>query len=105
MLEGYLTNKKKVWKVMETHPATHDSDKLLWLAFLCIHHNLQGVIGKATYVKLRALIMDEDTPTMETVRRIRQKFQEEGHFRGKLWEDRHMRKEEMHEHFAEELRE
>lgn len=83
MSEGILTCKGKVTSILSEHEETRDSDKLLWLAYLCKHHDLKNKIGWISYAQLKAVIMDDNTPTMESVRRVRQKLQEDGKFVGK----------------------
>ena len=83
MSEGLNTCKDKVLSMLSQYEETRDSDKLLWLAYLCKYHGLKETLGLENYLKLKKLIMHEDTPTMETVRRIRQKIQEAGSFIGK----------------------
>jgi hypothetical protein len=39
-------------------------------------------MGKEAYMKFRSWFMDSDIPSMESIRRCRQKWQEEGHFEG-----------------------
>lgn len=82
MSEGILTCKDKVSTILEQYPVTRDSDKLLFLAYLCEHHGLKRKIGFQAYDELKKVIMDDKTPTMESIRRVRQKLQEGGQYVG-----------------------
>jgi hypothetical protein len=81
-LEGLKTCKNKVSFILDKFKSTRDDDKQLWLAYLVIHHDLKAKIGDDAYKNLKELIMDKKTPTMESIRRIRQKLQEDGYFIG-----------------------
>ena len=96
MTNGLLTTKDRVGNLLENNPELRDSDKLLWLAYLNQEHGLKDLIGLDAYYKLKELVMDDNTPTMESIRRVRQKYQEEGFYLGES------RKERMQE--AEEVR-
>jgi len=88
MTEAVVTIKSKVEKILNKFPITRDSDKLLWLGYLVQYHNLKTALGEEGYKALKAVIMHEDTPTMESVRRVRQKLQEEGKYQGNKRKDR-----------------
>jgi len=83
MSEGILTCKDKVNEILADYNETRDSDKLLFLAYLCKYHGLKQKLGPIAYAQLKAIIMDDNTPTMESIRRVRQKLQEDGQFVGK----------------------
>jgi hypothetical protein len=82
MSEGIETCKDKVGLLLSEYVTLRDSDKLLWLAYLCKYHNLRNALGESGYQKLKAVIMDDKTPTMESIRRVRQKYQEGGMYAG-----------------------
>jgi hypothetical protein len=88
MTEGLKTVKDKVGNLLEKYPELRDSDKLLWLAYLNAEHKMRNVIGEAAYIRLKAIVLDENTPTMESIRRIRQKYQEDGLYVGEKRGDR-----------------
>ena len=81
MSEGIITCKDKVESILNKYGETRDSDKLLWLAYLCTNHGLNNILGDK-YPEFKKMIMNESTPTMESIRRIRQKFQEDGKYVG-----------------------
>lgn len=82
MSEGLETCKDKVGFLLNEYVALRDSDKLLWLAYLCKFHDLKNKLGLDGYRKLKEVIMEDDTPTMESIRRVRQKYQENGMYAG-----------------------
>lgn len=82
MSESLKHTKEKVEFLLSEYPQLRDSDKLLWLAFLSKFHDLKNTLGDEAYGKLKQIIMDKKTPTMESVRRVRQKIQEQGLFIG-----------------------
>jgi hypothetical protein len=88
MTDGLKTVKSVVGSLLEQCPELRDSDKMLWLAYLNVEHNVGNVIGWDAYSKLKAVLLDERTPTMESVRRIRQKYQESGLYTGKKRKER-----------------
>ncbi len=75
--------KDRVEFLLSKHPVCRDDDKLLWIAYLVTFHDLKLAIGNDAYEKFKKILLDEDTCSMESVRRVRQKFQEEGSFIGK----------------------
>jgi len=82
MINDLIKQKERVEFVLEKYPSTRDSDKLLWLAYLVIFHDLKNVLGEEHYELLKSVVMDKTCPTMESIRRLRQKFQEGGKFVG-----------------------
>jgi hypothetical protein len=88
MTESLVTCKEKVGHILNAYPETRDSDKTLWLAYLVIFHNLKNTLGEENYRVFKAIIMNDKTPTMESIRRIRQKFQEDGKYVGENRIDR-----------------
>ena len=86
--EKLVTIKDTVGGLLETYPELRDSDKLLWLAYLNYKHSMKKIIGEDAYFKLKAIVMDDSTPTMETIRRVRQKFQQNGEYVGEKRQER-----------------
>lgn len=78
MSDGILTCRDKVSSILDRYPVTRDSDKLLFLAYLCENHSLKTKIGFLAYEELKKVIMDDKTPTMESISRARRKLQENG---------------------------
>jgi hypothetical protein len=93
MTEGLDNVKNTVEFLLKKYPITRDSDKILWLGFLNIKLDLKARIlkcasGEEAYEVFKEVLMDEDTPTMESVRRTRQKFQQEGKYHGESRQER-----------------
>lgn len=86
--ESIRTTKHKVEELLEKYPPLRDSDKLLWLAYLVRYHNLKAHLGDEAYSHLKEIIMDTNTPTMESIRRVRQKLQEQGKYVGEKRKER-----------------
>ena len=82
MIKDLVKAKDKVESLLKSYPECQDNDKLLWLAYLVVFHDLRKTLGEEAYVKFRELLLNEDTVTMESIRRVRQKFQEEGKYVG-----------------------
>ena len=82
MLGDLIKIKDKVRYVLENYPKTRDCDKHLWLAYMCIFHNLKQKMGDVPYKIFRDMFLSSDVPVTESVRRVRQKFQEEGLYTG-----------------------
>lgn len=82
MLKDLKKAKDKVEYILETIPVTRDCDKTLWLVYLAAFHDLKKELGDEAYNKFKSILLDKDTCTMESIRRMRQKFQEEGKFQG-----------------------
>lgn len=74
--------KDRVEYLLKTYPQTRDCDRVLWLAYLCIFHNLKEEISQNGYRGLYHVVTNPATCSMESVRRTRQKFQEAGHYVG-----------------------
>ena len=94
MVDDILTVKDRVFHILETVPATRDSDKLLIMRFL--------VETKVGYYVKNGLFIPyshfDDLPSFESIRRVRQKFQEQGLFLAseKVKELREINEYEMH---------
>lgn len=89
--------KDKVGSILNEYPAARDDDKLLWLLYLKMFCGLT----EEGWEILWPILAEENTPAMESIRRIRQKFQENGLYLG---EKRQKRLEES-EAVIESLRE
>lgn len=88
MLEQLLTVRAKVGYLLDTFPPLRDNDKLLWLAYLNQFHGLRAKLGDESYNVLKAIIISSETPSTESIRRVRQQFQEEGNYLGEKREKR-----------------
>lgn len=88
----------KVEYVLKTFPSSRDSDKKLWMFYMSEFHNLPRILrsSRDPYFSFSNLLLDESTPTMESIRRVRQKFQQDGLYLGskrlvKLEEEKRVR--------------
>ena len=76
MVDDILSVKDQVYHILERYPATRDSDKLLIMRYL--------VETKVGYYVRNGLFIPyshfDDLPSFESIRRVRQKFQEQGLF-------------------------
>ena len=88
MIEDLITNKEKVEDLLSKYPATRDSDKLLWLAYLVVYRDLRFKIGPEAYLKFKNILLSPETSSMESIRRVRQKLQEDGLYIGTKRKDK-----------------
>lgn len=82
MINDLKKAKDRVQFLLSKYPATRDCDKTLWLAYLVCYHDLKNQLEKDGYESFKKLLLSGDTCTMESIRRIRQKFQEHGFYVG-----------------------
>lgn len=77
------TTKDRVELLLKKFPATRDNDKLLWLAYAVHYKDLRSVFNNAgAYRVFKSWLLSSGVPTFESVRRVRQKFQESGKYVG-----------------------
>lgn len=86
MMASLESAKDKVAWLLDKYPDTRDCDKTLYVYYLYFFCGLDGYVGKHVVPQVVTCIKQANTP--ETVRRVRQKYQEEGHYRGKRWWER-----------------
>lgn len=77
-LEQIEKVKDRVEHILEAYPQTRNSDKLLWLAYMSMFGEIKEVMDDRTYQSFKKLLMDEKTPTFESLSRCRRKLQESG---------------------------
>jgi len=82
LLKDILRVKDKVESALQKYPETQDDDKLLWLAVMVMFYDLKLSIGEAGYIKLKEWLLKNNVPASESIRRVRQKFQESGQYVG-----------------------
>lgn len=99
MISDLKKVKDKVAWILNKYPNTRDSDKLLWIAYLVTYHDLRNQIGDEAYNKMKSIIMDKNTASMESVRRVRQKLQEDGLYLGENRKQRLDEADEVREYF------
>lgn len=81
MLEDLKSVKDIVEYLLAKYPETRDDDTLLQIGVLNIKCNLRNRIGDIAYQKLKKILIQE-APKLESIRRIRAKFQQEGLYQG-----------------------
>lgn len=84
MTETPKSTKDRVEFLLKNYPSTRDDDKKLWLAYLNLYCELADKVNKAKMPSevFKQILLDEETPSTESIRRIRQKFQESGFYVG-----------------------
>lgn len=70
--------KDQVEKMLRLSPSTRVNDKLLWMAVVTDNHGLYQELGPVAYKKLMAFLKKENVPGMDSVGRVRRKFQQQG---------------------------
>ncbi len=78
MIKDLNSIKDRVYSILEKHPITRDDDRLLFLAYMVTYHRLKAVT--TSYESFREFFLNKNTPSTESIRRCRQKIQEEGFF-------------------------
>lgn len=78
MLRDLESVKDNVAQILDKYPETRNDDKLLWIAYMVFFCKLQDVLGQEGYQKFKALMLSKNTPMPESIRRVRQKYQEDG---------------------------
>lgn len=83
MLQDLVHCKDRVEYLLQNDPTTRDCDKKLWLLYLFTFHDLRSIDNVTMPSKrVTEILLAKDTPTAESIRRIRQKFQESGMYVG-----------------------
>ena len=84
MINQILKVKDAVAYILSKDPETRDCDKLLYLRYLEEFHRIEFVLKHTSdpYSALKNLLLDPEIPSPESVRRVRQKFQEQGRYLG-----------------------
>jgi len=79
MLKTLKRISDKVRVILEKMPSSRDCDKTLTLAYLNYHHGLKDTLGDK-YDAFKSIWFS--SPSTESIRRARQKLQENGEFQG-----------------------
>ena len=87
MLEDLKDVKSTVEYLLKNFPETRDDDSLLQLAVINIKCKLRKRIGDDAYKILKEVLLNE-APKLESIRRVRAKFQEDGLYQGTLREQK-----------------
>lgn len=86
-------NKSHVEDALKKYPNTRTSDKMLYAAVLEDSFELSSYIGSTAYLKLCKFLSKPEVPSMETVARIRRRFQADGQYDAKDNGRKHIEKE------------
>lgn len=102
MLEDIKNVYDKVKLILEKYPPSRDDDTLLYLAFLNANYAFKDRVNSATepYEIIKHIMLK--APKFESVRRCRQKIQEEGLFIGTNRKHRKQEEEKIREFYREE---
>jgi len=74
-----ISGKDRVNFLLSAYPSLRDDDKKLWISYLVMYHNLQDVLTMPQpFEALCSLLLKEGICSSETIRRLRQKLQENG---------------------------
>jgi len=77
------TTKEKIEHLLKNYPELRDDDRKLWLSYLITFHNLQDIfLCPKPFESLCDLLLKKEISNAETIRRIRQKFQQSGLYVG-----------------------
>lgn len=78
-----MNTTQKVEFLLKSSKGLRSNDMKLWIAYLVMFHDLQTVLNKRKpYEQFKNLILDDAVPSMETIRRARQKLQAAGKYIG-----------------------
>ena len=100
MIKDLKKVKHQVPYVLERVPEARDDDKVLWLAVMVQFYGLRKDINNflhEPYLAFKGWFLGKKIPSMESVRRVRQKVQEKGQFRGTKWRKRHAEEKKVRE--------
>jgi hypothetical protein len=101
MLDKILKVKDKVMSVLRDFPQTRESDKLVWLAYMCQYHGLKDQMGKESYMRFKQWFLQDTVPCHESIRRVRAQIQSSGLFRGENYKERRAQAKEVYHHFGD----
>ena len=90
MLDHLVKTKDKVGYLLENYPPLRDDDKKLWLAFLNVFCDMKIKLENDPnpYLVYKDIILNKDTPSFESLGRVRRKFQEVGKYVGEKRQER-----------------
>lgn len=79
IVDQLKTGRSRIEYLLENYPSLRDNDKKLWISYLVMFHNLQDILlMPKPFDALCDLLLKDDIIQYESIRRIRQKIQEEG---------------------------
>lgn len=76
--------KSRVEHLLKNYNALRDNDMQLWLSYLVMFHGMKERINDSCnpYEEFCDIVLDKEVPTMESIRRSRQAFQEKSLYVG-----------------------
>lgn len=81
LLKEFEGVKNKVAFLLKNYKSLRGNDMKLWISYLVMYHNLQASLkGGNPFDAFCVLVMDDRVPGMESIRRVRQKLQENGEY-------------------------
>lgn len=70
MIKDLVKAKDRVEHILKEYPTSRDSDKVLWLAYLVMFHDLRKILGPTAYAEFKTILLNDDTCTMESWIRV-----------------------------------
>ena len=79
-----FNTKNRVEHLLLNYPALRDCDIQLWLGYLVMFHGMKDRLNESSdpYEEFCDIVLDKDVPAIETIRRSRQQFQQNGLYLG-----------------------
>lgn len=79
-----FNTKNRVEHLLLNYPALRDCDIQLWLGYLVMFHGMKDRLNESSdpYEEFCDIVLDKDVPAIETIRRSRQLFQQNGLYLG-----------------------
>lgn len=79
ILKEFESTKSRVEFLLKNYKSLRSNDTKLWISYLVMYHNLQASLtANDPCTTFCDLVLNETVPNMETIRRVRQKLQEDG---------------------------
>ena len=76
------TSKDRIEFLLKNYPSLRDDDKKLWISYLVMFHGLQDILMMPQpFDALCNLLLTQDVVKAESIRRVRQKLQEQGSYK------------------------
>ena len=82
VVEQFSSVRERVDFLLKSYPSLRDDDKKLWISYLVLYHGLQDVLSRPQpFDALCQMLLIGGVTSTESIRRIRQKIQEEGAYK------------------------
>lgn len=86
MIKQIKQSKDKVAYLLHSKPALRDNDMLLILEYYIQFHNIGEFLDGASLRRLKAFLLQKNVPSFESIRRNRQRYNQEGLYIGKSYQ-------------------